>query len=247
MSAGFSIIPNWLLRESDLTARELLVYIALLNRADRFGVAYPSMKTLAKEARSDERTVRDALKSLEKRGIVKTQRRPQEGGRHLPNLYRVAIFDRESPRREGGVQERTPVGGDSAPEWGAQTQEEVDPLEVDPEEEDVRSALQAEQTRSYGFSFPDGVERASRKQREYIRDLWIHLHREVPSEEQEQHHSHLTSDEAAELIAALLREMPRYDAYEGPEPGEDAYEALSDVGKQWSDRGMLPEGAGAIR
>lgn len=245
---NFSIVPNWIIRDSDWTAREILVYIALLNRANKTGWCWPSMKTLASESRSDERTVRATIKRLESRGILEVTRRPQEHGRHLPNLYHVAVWDRTSvsapdpsvdPSPDpsgGGVHKRTPLGGNSAPEWGAQMSEEVHPLEEDPEEVDVRSAS-AKQTRN--LSFPD--DRATEKQLTYLRDLWIHHTSEAPADDVAHGWAQLSRQEAVTLTQRWLASVPRYDEYQGPEPGEPSYEALSPVGQQFAYQLMLPE------
>lgn len=235
---GFSIIPNWVLRESDLTAHELLVYIALLNHADRYGQAYPAMETLIREARVSEKSVRRALKSLEGRGVVQVTRRPREGDRHETNLYHVAVFDRTSPANLAGV------GGKSATHWVAEQYpervldlpEEVDPQEEDPLEEDLRLTLPSE--REPGFDFPSSL--ASKNQVAYLRDLFIHFYNDVPTEEDLEKWRTLTPEQATELIEKALKAIPRYSDYEGPEYGEPAYEELSAKGQEFADQGMVP-------
>ena len=63
---GFSIIPHWVVRDSDLDAHELLVYLAILNRANKYGIAWPSIATIVKESRTSESTVRRTIKRLER-------------------------------------------------------------------------------------------------------------------------------------------------------------------------------------
>ncbi|MGM1030608.1 MAG: helix-turn-helix domain-containing protein [Actinomycetota bacterium] len=245
-TGGYSMVPHWVIREElDLSAYELLVYIVLLDRANRSGFAWPRMALLAQEARCSERTVKRALIKLQERGLVTVQRRPRPSGPHESNMYRVAVFDDGKPRRRRGAQ-RAPQRGADSPKEGRGVRPEVEPLEAEPDEGDMRPDLQADQARS-GFSFPALEETSSRKQCEYLRDLWIHFYGEAPTDAQERELAGLSREDASARIAQLLRDMPRYDAYEGPEPGDDAYEALSDVGREWSDRGMLPDGPEAIR
>ncbi|MEF3405289.1 helix-turn-helix domain-containing protein [Agromyces sp. CCNWLW203] len=235
MNSGgtFSVIPNWVIRESDLNAHELLVYVALLNRADRHGRAWPSMGTLAKEARASERSVRRALESLRERQLVTWQQRMRADGTHASNLYTIAIFDRSAP--EGGWHSATPTVAERQGEGGT-VADEVDTHQVDTDEEDLRSTLASGPAE--GFSFPSSS--ASEKQVAYLRDLYIHYNNAVPPEKKLEEWRALSPTEATDRIDRYLAAMPRYQEYEGPEFGEPTYEALSDVGRVFAEQGMIP-------
>ncbi|MCS5732378.1 helix-turn-helix domain-containing protein [Herbiconiux daphne] len=236
---GFSIIPNWVIRESDLTKNELLVYMALLNRMDSGGYAWPSISTLARESRSSARTVQTTLKTLEQRELVQKQTRRREDGSNYSNRYRVAVFSREAPNP--GCKGYTPrVQG--LHEGGAPAAEEEEPLEEDPREEDLRP--KQEFGRATPFSFVD--DSVTDDQLAYLRDLNLHHNNELPSEARAAAWRRLTRAEASELIGQYLRVVERHDSYQGPELGESNYDALSDIGKLWADVGMIPQDVGEL-
>lgn len=92
MTEGFSVVPNWVIRDTDLDAYELLVLVALLNRADHAGRCWPGIKLIAKEARCSERKVGQALDSLEKRGLVNRIPQYKDDGSRTANQYVVQPF-----------------------------------------------------------------------------------------------------------------------------------------------------------
>mgnify|MGYP002277408912 CR=1 FL=1 len=100
MAEGFSIIPNWVIRESDLDAHELLTYLALLNRADKAGRTWPAISTIARESRTSESTVRRTLKKLIERGFVEVERRKNAAG-DQSNLYTIRVFHTPLSARQG--------------------------------------------------------------------------------------------------------------------------------------------------
>ncbi len=73
------------------------VLLAIANRANREKGyrAYPSIKTLANDARVDTRSVKRALSWLEDSGELRIH---HGGGRHMPNGYWVRL-----PRARAGV------------------------------------------------------------------------------------------------------------------------------------------------
>ncbi len=139
---GWSAVPNWLIRDSDLNNYELLVYIALLNRANREGECWPGLATLQRDARASRNTVIKTIKALEDRGLVSVSRRRRADGSSESNLYRVHAFVGGSSREPGGFTTETPlvhdVDGGSAP-----SEPEVLPIEVLPNEEDTYNAREA--------------------------------------------------------------------------------------------------------
>ena len=237
---GFSIIPNWVIRDSDLTAHELLVYIALLNRANSDGLAWPSVPRIARESRTSVTTVKRTIRSLEARQLVSKQVRPRGDGSNDTNVYRVAVFTRTpSAVRPKPSGHREPTLRPDRANPGTTVNYKEDPVEEEPSEEDVRSALKRGHANSSSFVDTSSTE----TQLLYLYDLHIHYNNEVPTKSVKARWAKLDKFEAQALIKRYLQEIPRYDAYEGPEYGEPTYEALSDVGKLWADTGMIPEAA----
>ena len=235
---GFSMIPNWVIRESDLTAHELLVYIALLNRANGQGLAWPSVPRIARESRMSVTTAKRTIRSLEGRGLIKKQLRPRLDGSNETNVYRVAVFSRTpSPVKPRPPGQREPTPRPEATNPGSREDHKEDPVEEEPSEEDLRSTLKRGHAGSSSFIDDSSTE----AQLLYLHDLHIHYNNEVPPKSIKERWATLSKPEAQNLIKRYLQEIPRYDAYEGPEFGEDTYTALSAVGKLWADTGMIPE------
>jgi hypothetical protein len=229
---GFSIIPNWLMRDSDLTAHELLVYMALFNRVNPQGLAWPSIARIAKESRTSASTAKRTIRSLEARGLVVKQVRKRADGTNESNVYKVATFTRQA-RGQG---ER--VTGSDRPDHGSSVVYEEDTLEEDTTEEDIRSALTS--GRALSFEFIDFDGKATPRQIVYLSDLHLHFNNAEASAALRARWRKLSSTQANDLIRQYLREMPRYDDYEGPEAGEPSYDALTPKGRAFADAYMVP-------
>ena len=139
---GWSAVPNWLIRDSDLGTYELLVFIALLNRADKRGEAWPSLPTLQRDARASKDSVLRALRALEERGLVEVVKRRNEDGSNASNLYRVHPHGGSRSQRPPSRSQRpggslTATGVVAHSDGGSRSQRpEVLPIEVLPIEED---------------------------------------------------------------------------------------------------------------
>ncbi|HEX7325330.1 MAG TPA: helix-turn-helix domain-containing protein [Rhodanobacteraceae bacterium] len=82
---------SYVLEHCEARLGDRLVMIAVANHADDHGSrAYPSVPTLAREARMSERQVRRSLRRLERAGELGTQ---GQGGPHGTNVYCIAGFD----------------------------------------------------------------------------------------------------------------------------------------------------------
>ena len=121
---GWSAVPNWVVRDAEMDAFEKLVYIALLNRAGADGYSWPSIRTLSRDAGCAERTVRDRLRSLEERGLVRTEHREDGSGGQISNRYFVGVYPSErdaeavGKRCRGGRQEaQRGAAGDADKEY----------------------------------------------------------------------------------------------------------------------------------
>lgn len=245
-SAGFVMLPNWVLRDSDLDANELLVYLALFNRIDKRGYAYPGKTLIAKEARMSIPTVKRTLKKLEARRLIEIHHRQLEHGKNNSNMYRVATFEREKPvdNSEGASGQSVhtwghsdPTLGSHGPDPGVMVIPKEDPVEEDPIEEDSEVGT----TSRRAFSFTESSDVATSSQLDYLHDLHIHYANEVPTENTKHQWSEFTTEQATYVINRYLQEIPRYDAYEGPEYGEDTFTKLSAKGQEWAEVGFIPE------
>lgn len=89
---GYTRVNNSLLgetpEENGITKpSEISVYVVLAKYADnKTRQAYPSIKTVAKQARVAERTVRYCVRVLEESGYITIERRHNEKGQ-TSNLY----------------------------------------------------------------------------------------------------------------------------------------------------------------
>lgn len=256
---GFVQIPNWLIEHSPLSAQELLVYIVLLKyRNHRTGVCHPGFSTIADEARLSRRTVMRVIEQLESLGLISVSRQPNKRneysvalpskswpghsvkGTRIPRRANPDASDSESP-----VSAATRAGGDSESP-GSDSESPLLVTRSHPNKTKItRPMNQTERSPSVehvreGFSFVDVVT-ASEKQLTYLWDLSIMVNGRMPSEDLMAKWARLPIGDAAERIRDYLREIHRHGGYDGPVHGDPVYEELSDIGKEWADRGMVPE------
>lgn len=78
----------------ELPSRAKLVYIYLYDRCDAERKAWPSVKTIAKELSISDKTVRRAIKDLEKRGLFARNMPSEKTARSQATV----IFYCDSPR-----------------------------------------------------------------------------------------------------------------------------------------------------
>ena len=82
----FTMVPNFILDDKDLSGNEKAVYMALAKHANNeTGIAYPAIKTLAAKAGVSSRTVSNAKKRLVEKGYVEES----SGHRGRANTYRL--------------------------------------------------------------------------------------------------------------------------------------------------------------
>jgi biotin operon repressor len=106
LAAGFTQIPNLVLRRSDLQPGAKLTYMVLLSYAWQQDHAYPGQDRLAADMGVSERSVITYLKQLQETGLITIRRR----GLGLTNVYvlhRLATRSEKSALPE--VQEPTPL------------------------------------------------------------------------------------------------------------------------------------------
>ena len=82
----FTMVPNFILDDKDLSGNEKAVYMALAKHANNeTGIAYPAIKTLAAKAGVSSRTVSNAKKRLVEKGYVEES----SGYQGKANTYRL--------------------------------------------------------------------------------------------------------------------------------------------------------------
>lgn len=64
----------------DLPHRAISVYIYLADRANKDGVCWPSIPTIAKDLKLSESTIRRAIHNLRETGLLKTEQRYRDNG-----------------------------------------------------------------------------------------------------------------------------------------------------------------------
>ena len=84
---GFTQVPNYFLRNPDLSLGAKMTYAMLLSYAWHDDYCFPGQVRLAQDLAVSERSVRTYMRELEKPGYVTVERR----GLGKPNLYTLYI------------------------------------------------------------------------------------------------------------------------------------------------------------
>ena len=75
------------LYQSELPTRAIAVYLYLRGRANKEGVCWPAIPTMARELKMSESTIRRALRDLVREGFLVIEERQRESGANSSNLY----------------------------------------------------------------------------------------------------------------------------------------------------------------
>jgi hypothetical protein len=201
---GFGMIPNWLVRESTISAYGLLVYVALTGRTNRSGECWPSYATLAKEARCSPASARRAVKELRDAGLVTvTQRKRESDGAQTSNIYRVnlgaPLSHRQSPLSHS---KGAPVSLTPKEDTGEQDTGEEEIKVTLTSDRSVKSTLSSGRPRSHR----DDVF-ASPAQIAFMRDCYILLHQELPDRSEEADWAQMSSSDIHGDIRLLWGEI----------------------------------------
>lgn len=269
MADGFVMIPNSLIEHSDFTLHELVVYIVLKKyRNSKTGKCYPGLATITDEARISRSAALRTIASLEGRGVIQVERARNRNnvytvadvsvrvdflssakGKRKPQRNwsedtlrkrasstsetppRAVAFAPSSPEKLRGVSEASALVPPGNPNKTNDNQIH---------EPEIRSAQERGPEIDITFD-AFGADLATSKQLDYCHDLYIHLTGNIPSDRQKDKWRAFTGDDAADYIRTCLKQIPRWVDYDGPAVGSPAYDALSPVGRQWADRGMVPE------
>lgn len=77
------------LYQSELPNRAIVVYLYLRGRANRDGVCWPAVPTMARELRVSESTIRRALRELVREGFLVIEKRKRASGADSSNLFHL--------------------------------------------------------------------------------------------------------------------------------------------------------------
>ena len=77
------------LYKMDLPHRAIAVYIYLADRANKNGVCWPAIPTIARDLKLSESTVRRALHDLRKQGLLQTDQRFRDNGGNSSLLFQL--------------------------------------------------------------------------------------------------------------------------------------------------------------
>ena len=77
------------LYQTELPHRAISVYIYLAERANQDGICWPAIRTIAKELRLSQSTVRRALQDLRGEGLIETTQRYRLNGGKSSLLYKL--------------------------------------------------------------------------------------------------------------------------------------------------------------
>lgn len=80
--------------QSDLPSRAIAVYLYLRGRANREGVCWPAIPTMARELKMSESTIRRALRDLVREGFLVIEERQRESGADSSNKFTL-LFSRK--------------------------------------------------------------------------------------------------------------------------------------------------------
>ena len=78
-----------LIYRSDLPHRAVSVYTYLADRANKEGICWPAIPTIAKDLKLSQSTVRRALQDLRNAGFLETQQRYRTKGGKSSLLFRL--------------------------------------------------------------------------------------------------------------------------------------------------------------
>lgn len=75
------------LYQSELPTRAIAVYLYLRGRANKEGVCWPAIPTMARELKMSESTIRRALRDLVQEGFLVIEERKRENEADSSNMY----------------------------------------------------------------------------------------------------------------------------------------------------------------
>lgn len=79
------------LYQSELPSRAIAVYLYLRGRANKEGVCWPAIPTMARELKMSQSTIRRALRDLVQEGFLVIEERQRDSGADSSNQYKLTI------------------------------------------------------------------------------------------------------------------------------------------------------------
>ena len=73
--------------QSKLPSRAIAVYLYLRGRANREGVCWPAIPTMARELKMSQSTIRRALRDLVQKDLLMIEKRQRESGADSSNSF----------------------------------------------------------------------------------------------------------------------------------------------------------------
>lgn len=86
---GFAVVPRYLWYDGEIPLVERALLVSLTARVGKDCTCWPSAATLGKELGCHPKTVRRAVQSLVKRGLVSVTSRSNPDGGQTSNSYRI--------------------------------------------------------------------------------------------------------------------------------------------------------------
>lgn len=80
--------------QSELPSRAIAVYLYLRGRANKEGVCWPAIPTMARELKMSKSTIRRALRDLVREGFLIIEERQRESGADSSNKFTL-LFSRK--------------------------------------------------------------------------------------------------------------------------------------------------------
>ena len=145
---------SWVLRHSEVAGTDRLVLLVLADHAKEDGTAaWPSVATIAREARAGERTVQYSLRRLEEAGAIRRAGlHRMEGQRHGTYVYDVLMGADSAPLDNPRVQAETPKGANGDDQRVQIVDRRVQPFAPEPslEPSEVQPSLEPSEESSSG-------------------------------------------------------------------------------------------------
>lgn len=129
MTEGFAAIPTWLIRDTDVSIYALSTYAALATYSGLGGI-FPTIPTLARDARCSQRKVQDALRELVAVGALRVERRQAAHGGPTSNLYHLQPNGPLPGAQDAPGAHGAPPPAQDMHQGGARGADEVDTLQV---------------------------------------------------------------------------------------------------------------------
>jgi hypothetical protein len=226
----FTMIPNWIVRDANLSQNAVMVYLALTSHTSSTAFCWPSHKTLAKEGRCSIASVKRALKELRAKEFIDwTIRLGEETNNQQSNVYEV----------------KTPLAHHDLPPRSVRATPRVTmTYKEEPFKEEPLNKNKVQNTLNVDFAADDELKPkyvhrddklGSDKQIQFVRDAFILLHEGLPDKNDETHWSQASSAALNQEINEYWHEIAQNVRGGNSDISGDLYNELSDNGQSYVD------------